>query len=286
MNKLPINQYLIGDNLELLKQIDSNSIDLIYSDPPYWCNKDFYNEIEGKSVGFKDTWSSLDEYNNFIEIRLIEMHRILKDTGSIYVHVDPRISHHIRILLDKVFGLKQWRNEIVWCYYGPSTSKQKHFPKKHDTILWYSKSNQWIFNTDAVRIPYPKGSIDRMRSENGAGFVVNGERMTRETAEMIIARGKLLESHWTDIGIVARSKVENTKYPTQKPIRLLERIINASTNEDDLVLDCFAGSGTTGIAAKKLDRKYILIDQNQDAKDIFEQRLQELPRTLAEFFED
>ena len=194
-------------------------------------------------------------YLSYMAERLAEMQRILKSTGSIYLHCDQTASHYLKILMDEIFGIHNFRNEIIWCYTGPSASK-KNFPAKHDSIFRYTKSNDWIFNIDAVRVPYKKLTYQH-KDEQDTGI---GGKLTPEVLAEYKARGKSPEDWWPDISPVGRIKNERLGYPTQKPIALLERIIKASSNEGDVVLDPFCGCGTTIHAAHNLNRDWVGID--------------------------
>ena len=191
------------------------------------------------------------------------MHRLLKPTGSLYLHCDPTASHYLKVVLDRVFGKGNYRNEIVWAYTGPSCPGMKNFPRKHDVLLRYTKSAKWIFNQP--RIPYQDPNQRPREAFNTGGH------FSDDYINMMRERGKPVEDWWRDIPI-AKGK-ERTGYPTQKPLKLLERIIKASSNVGDIVLDPFCGSGTTLVAAKGLGRKYIGIDINEVSLKISEKRL-------------
>ena len=196
-------------------------------------------------------------YTSYMAQRLFEMHRILKDTGSIYLHCDPTASHYLKLVMDAVFGEKNFRNEIVWCYKGPSSAK-RWYPRKHDIILFYGKTDAAFFNPDGARIDYTRVS------GTGINSLTRGNRTPEEVQKLEAAyakRGKLIEDYWIDIpGGGHMSKHEHLGYPTQKPLALYERIIKASSNAKDIVLDPFAGCGTTVEAAIKNNRRVIGID--------------------------
>ncbi|MGI9310817.1 MAG: DNA-methyltransferase [bacterium] len=192
-------------------------------------------------------------YLSYMAERLAEMKRILRSTGSIFLHCDPAASHYLKIVMDEVFGRKNFRNEIIWCYHGPGSPKMRQFNRKTDSIFWYSKSGTWKFNKDDVRIPYkdPNQTLRRAMSTT--------DSFTEEQAEENRQRGKVPENWW-EIRIAARSRTEYLGYPTQKPIALLERIIKAASDNGDVVLDPFCGCGTTIHAAINLKRKWAGID--------------------------
>jgi len=181
------------------------------------------------------------------------MHGLLADDGSIYVHCDWRVNSYMRLVLDEIFGKNNFVNEIIWCTTGASRV-DKNFPRKHDTILFYSKSKQYTFNKDDVRIPYAEGSLDRANRNVIATGGMNFEKIELNQS------GKVPEDFWLDIQRAARYPGENVGYPTQKSIKLLERIIKVASNEGDLIADFFCGSGTTLAVAEKLNRKWIGTD--------------------------
>ena len=193
-------------------------------------------------------------------VRLIEMQRVLKDTGSVYLHCDPTMSHYLKLLMDCTFGEHNFRNEIVWCYKGASEAKN-NFPSKHDIIFFYSRSDETIFNFDAIRVPYKDNNKDPAKWKDG-----EHEKHPLGT--------KCLD--WFDdipSFMTASQSKERTGYPTQKPLALLERIIKASSNEGDVVLDPFCGCATTCVAAERLNRQWVGIDVSEKAFDLVKVRL-------------
>ena len=287
------------DNLDILRGINSNSIDLIYLDPPFNTKKVFQAPIGTTSEGasFKDIWKmedtkeewhgliaeqnpSLYEYLNgistigdksnkyyliYMAMRLIEMQRILKDTGSIYLHCDPTMSHFLKLLMDVIFRHENFRNEIVWCYSGGGSPK-KDFGKKHDLILRYSKTDQHIFHADSIRIPYNLDT-EKYQSPKAWGSHKGIDRLYSPNP-----KGKVPEDWWTISPINSKAK-ERMGYPTQKPLALLERIIKASSNEGEIVLDPFCGCASTCIASELLNRQWIGIDVSEKAYELVKQRL-------------
>lgn len=264
-----------GDNLELLKEIPSESVDLIYIDPPFNTGKKqartsirTIQDEKGSRVGFQgkhytdEVLSSLgyadqfDDFLGFIRPRMEEAHRVLKPRGSLYFHIDYREVHYCKVLLDQIFGRDSFINEIIWAYdYGARTNKR--WPAKHDNILFYAKDpKHYTFNAEAVdRIPYMAPGL-----------------VGAEKAE----KGKLPTDTWWHT-IVPTNGKEKTGYPTQKPEGILRRIILASSNPGETVLDFFAGSGTTGAVCKQLDRNCILMDNNPEAIEVMKKRLEETP---------
>jgi len=272
----PVNRLILGDNLEIMKTLESDSVDLIYLDPPFFSNRN-YEVIwgdEGEIRSFKDRWSGgIDHYIMWLKERVIEMHRVLKRTGSIFLHCDWHAQAYIRVgILDKIFGINNYVNEIVWCYTAPANVKNR-FPKKHDTIYFYSKSKSYHFSTDGIKIPYNQSTIDRTSHSVGkVHFKYKGDAEERHKNRLDVD-GKVPEDWWTDISRVQGNAAERIGYPTQKPEALLERIIKCASNEGDIILDPFMGGGTTIAVANKLKRQWIGIDQSVMAVKVTEQRL-------------
>jgi len=259
-----------GDNLPLLQAMESQSIDLIYIDPPFNTGKSQrrtalkteathsgdrtgfggrrYRTI---SLGTRQYNDVFDDYLAFLEPRLVEAYRVLSERGSLYFHIDYREVHYCKILLDHIFGRQSFLNEIIWAYdFGGRTKKK--WPPKHDNILVYVKDpKSYTFNVqDIDRIPYM------------APGLVGPEKA---------ARGKLPTDTWWHT-IVGTNSREKTGYPTQKPLGIMNRIIQASSHPGDLVLDFFAGSGSTGASCLELRRRFILIDNNESALQVMAKR--------------
>lgn len=264
-----MNQLILGDNLEIMKKMDSESIDLIYLDPPFFSNRN-YEVIwgdKGEIRSFEDRWSGgIDHYIAWLKERVQEMHRLLKPTGSLYLHCDWHADAYIRVyILDKIFGENNFINEIIWCYATPSGSN-KRFGRKHDSIFVYSKSKDYTFNVQ--RIPHASGLHN-----TGQMWKKKDKGSNTSLVKQLEEQGKKLEDWWTDIYTVDRVRKEMIGYPTQKPQALLNRIILASSNENDLILDPFVGGGTTIAVADILNRKWIGIDQSVQAIKVSELRL-------------
>ena len=240
------------DNLELMKKMKDNSVDLIYCDILY-----------GTGRKFKD-YQDLKPKRDIIEAhyipRIKEMHRILKDTGSIYLQMDTRINHWIRCIMDDVFGYGNYLNEIAWVYDLADNSKT-NYPKKHDCILFYRKGKTHIFNCDEIRIDYDSATKKRY----------NGTKVGRGNKTELNKLGKVPNNVWRDIDIQRNGNI----YNTMKPKKLLERIIKASSNEGDLVADFYAGSFTTAEVCQDLNRNFIGCDINPRAIEIGLTRLKE-----------
>ena len=306
------NKLWFGDNLEVLRDRDNfpnDSIDLIYLDPPFNSNAN-YNMLFKESTGeishaqieaFEDTWQWIPgqtdavykeltrdpdypDLGNLIEafekflgrnalmaylvmmaIRLKELHRVLKPTGSLYLHCDPTASHYIKLILDSIFGYENYQNELVWCYATPSGAANK-FPHKHDIIFFYTKTKEYYFKSQ--RIPHKSG----LHNTGQAWKSTDGDPEYIKELETL---GKKVEDWWIDIYPVDRVRKERLGYPTQKPEALLERIIKASSNEGDLILDPFCGCGTTIAVAERLKRRWIGIDITWLSVDLMERRLKD-----------
>ena len=351
-----------GDNLHVLRGLDTDTVDLIYLDPPFNSNRTFEAPVESEAAGaaFKDSWTlsdldkashgelaerdpplyyainsaefshgkSMKAYLIMMGIRMLEMHRILKPTGTIYLHCDDNASHYLKMMMDGIFGKDNFRNEIVW--QRAATSKgnlKKGLARDSDLIFRYSKSNDFVWNPEAVTIPYDMSDLDektkrqyyyvepetgrlvshtsvtaqtqdpdshltyevmgvvrtwrwaktRMLKEIEAGRVVqtspgNVPRYKRYLDEQ---KGKTLNNIWVDIpNLTARSK-ERIGYPTQKPLALLERIIRASSNLGDMVLDPFCGCATTCVAAERLQRRWIGVDLSHKSFELVKSRLEQ-----------
>lgn len=265
-----INKIILGDCLTVLPKL-LPQFDLVYIDPPFGTNKTqkltrikTTKSLVGDRVGFGgNTYSTekvselsyadnFDDYIAFLEPRVKAIYSSMKSSGSFFLHLDYRNVHYAKVMCDKIFGRENFINEIVWLYDYGAKSKKK-WSAKHDNILWYAKNNKnYIFNFDQVdRVPYMAPKL--------AG---------KEKA----ARGKALCDWWFNT-IVPTNSRERTGYPTQKPLKILDRIIRVHSKPEDLVLDAFAGSGSFGEAAAKNNRNFILIDSNKAAIEIMEKRL-------------
>ena len=261
---IEINKIYCIDNLELMNQIDDNSIDLIYCDILYNTGKKFKD--------YDDNLGTTQEAIEWYKPRLVEMYRVLKDTGSIYLHCDYRLVHYLKVEMDKVFGEDNFKNDIIW-HYQAGTKSRLEIGKKHDNILYYTKSNNYIFND--FRLPITNIKLYNKIDENGDKYLINGQGK-----KYYLKDGRASDDVWScylekELQLTSGSK-ERVGYNTQKPKALLERIIKTSSNEGDVVVDFFCGSGTTGVVAKELSRNYILCDMNQKAVEISEKRLMQI----------
>ncbi len=230
------------DNLHALAQFPGECIDFVYLDPPFFSNK-YYEVIWGDEAevrSFEDRWEGgINVYVDWMEARVRHLHRVLKPTGSLYLHADWHAGHYLKAMLDDVFGYNRFQNEFVWYYSGGGASK-KRWARKHDTIFFYTKGPDWTFNADAVRSAY-KWTRGQRRADQ---------------SERDLTKGKLADDVWEHHGVMPWAK-ERVGYPTQKPEALLERLLLASSNPGDIVLDPFCGCGTTIAVAERLRRQWI-----------------------------
>ena len=305
-----VNQLYYGDNLEVLRRyIKDESVDLCYIDPPFNSKRNYnqiYNNIgsedKAQAQAFIDTWEwddhaihglseittnyhglftqqcialiaglsnvlgkgSLLAYLVSMTLRITEIHRVLKPTGSFYLHCDPTASHYLKLILDAVFCSQggDFQNEIIWCY-GSGGASKYHFSKKHDVILYYSKSNSnFTFNVDLVREAY--SSPEKVEHK-----IINGKAYQRKHE---LGR---IPFDWWQMPILTNTAKERLGYPTQKPEALLERIIKASSNENDIVLDAYCGCGTTVAVSQRLDRQWIGIDITYQSISLVLKRLED-----------
>ena len=266
-----VGRVVLGDNLAVLGTLPDASVDLIYVDPPFNTGKrqalervrTLRDDTDGDRTGFQGRryrtvrlgqssyLDIFDDYLDFLEPRLCEFRRVLRDTGSLYVHLDYREVHYVKVLLDSIFGRAAFLNEIVWAYDYGGRPRRK-WPPKHDTILVYVRDpGRYYFDPDgAERIPYM------------APGLVGPEKA---------ALGKRLTDTWWST-IVPTNSAERTGYPTQKPLTILRRIVRSSSPPGGLVADFFAGSGTTGVAAYEAGRRFLLVDNNREAMEVIQRR--------------
>lgn len=290
-----------GDNVEVMRRdILEHSVDLIYADPPFFSNK-HYEILWGDGYelrSFEDRWKGgIQNYIAWMEPRLRECHRILKQTGSIYLHCDYHASHYLKILMDKIFDDSKFRNEIIW-FYGPKASqKYPTFQEKHDTIFLYTKTDDFTFHQ--MLQEYSKATLAERKTrfdhfDDRGQFRMTTRRNSdgrKYRAKVYLHQGVAVPDVW-DIPIINATSKERLGYPTQKPEALLERIINASSNPLDIVLDPFCGCGTTIVVAHRLGRRWIGIDVSPTASKLMEKRMRRigakaiktigLPRTVEE----
>ena len=308
-----MNYLYCGDNLEILRTLDSESVDLIYIDPPFNSKRD-YNlffddaEIKTQRVAFEDTWTLKNVHDSLTELhtietgavydllkiygqvaphafpylvmmslRILELHRVLKLTGSFYLHCDPTMSHYLKTLCDVLFRAKNFRNEIIW-HYNTGGKGKSAFLKKHDVLFWYTRSNSYCFNRDVVAIPRKVGTAHLRHGidEDGREYYEDySPRKSGKQYRWYLDTGLTPMDVWVDIQALNPAAKERLGYPTQKPKALLERILQASSNEGEVVLDAFCGCGTTIDAAEGLNRQWIGIDISPIATNLIERRLRD-----------
>lgn len=271
---------ICGDCLDFLKKMDNKSVDMIYLDPPFFTQKtQTLKDVQGKEYSFGDVWNSRTEYLDYIKVRIYELKRVLKDTGSIFLHCDEKASHYLRLVLDDVFGEENFRSEIIWTYKRWSNSKKGLLPG-HQTIFFYSKTNKYKFNTIYTEYS-PTTNVDQILQERVRDNRGKAIYKCDDKGEVVLAKEKKgvpMSDVW-EIPFLNPKAKERVGYPTQKPIELLERIIYISTDEGDTVLDPFCGSGTAVVAAKLTNRKGIGIDISQEAVEVAEDRLKKPYKT-------
>jgi len=275
------NTVIHDDSFHVMQNMKDNSIDMIYLDPPF-CTQNEQRLSSWKikkEYSFDDKWSNMDEYLSYMSVRLKECNRILKNTGSIFVHCDRNASHYLKVTLDKIFGINNFQSEIIWSYKRWSNSK-KGLLNNHQVILFYSKTKNFKFN--AIYTDYSETTnIDQILQERVRDKTGKAVYKYDENGSIVIGkskRGVPLSDVWEIPFLNPRAK-ERVGYPTQKPIILLEQMIKLVTDVGDIVLDPFAGSGTTLIAAKILERKFIGIDISYDAVQLANERLNALVKT-------
>ena len=284
-----------GDNLDILRGLNSETVDLIYLDPPFNSNKTYSAPIGSKAAGaaFKDSWTlddldtawlgliadrhpgmyrvieaagaahgdGMKSYLCMMGVRLIELQRVMKPTASIYLHCDPTASHYLKLLMDSVFGVQRFMNEVVWCYKSGGASRRQ-FAKKHDVLLFYAKDQKrCAFNVLKVKSYGQTGG--------GQGGAVKYYKDEIGTYSMVNARD------WWEISMLSTTHSERIGYPTQKPITLLDRVIQASSNPGDVVLDPFCGCATACVAADNLQREWVGIDISPKAVELVHMRLRD-----------
>lgn len=278
---------ILGDCLDILDQIPNKSIDLIYLDPPFFTQKiqKLSDRTGGMTFSFKDIWAGREDYASYMFDRVAKLKEKLKPTGSIFFHCDKSASHLVRLLMDYIFGEENFRSEIIWHFRRWSNSQNGLLPN-HQNIFWYSVSESYKFNkifgdyssstnVDQLmqrRVRDERGKTVYERDQNGS-VVSNGAK-----------QGVPLSDVW-EIPYLNPKAKERTGYPTQKPILLLERIIEITTSRGDVVLDPFCGSGTTLVAAKLLERNYIGIDVSKEAIELAGKRLDQPIRTESRLLE-
>jgi len=278
---LPPHRLYHGDNLYVLRGMPSESVDLIYIDPPFFSNRTYTqiwgddNEVRSFNDIFQDGMFS---YLAWLNARLWEMKRVLKQTGTIYLHCDWHASHYMKCEMDKIFGYDNFRNELIWCYSGGGVPKVD-FAKKHDVILRYTKSDQYTFNVDSIRQSYSPEILSRPKSSYAEHSYSNNPD-AKTVGWDLNPKGKYPDD-WFYMPIVNPCAKERIGYPTQKPEALLERILQASSKPGDIVGDFFMGGGTTGAAALRHGRRFIGSDISRVAVSVTASRLIDLSEELS-----
>ena len=274
------NKLICGDNLEALKTIESESVDLIYIDPPFFSNR-HYEVIWGDEAevrSFEDRWEGgINVYIEWMRPRVEELYRVLKSTGSFYLHCDWHANAYLRIMLDEIFGEKNFRNEVIW-FKNSGGIGRRTFNKRHETLFFYSKTKSYFYDGKAV------GDLREQNEGTFGGYFGTDEhgRKYREVRKggriyrYYMDEPKNPNDVWVVSQIPERDKTERLGYPTQKPEALLERVIKASSNKVDIVLDAFCGCGTTLVVAHKLGRNWIGIDISPTAVKVMEDRLKKV----------
>ena len=272
------NKIYHGNCVEKLKEIEANKVDLIYFDPPFFTQRkhSLTNKDNSKTYEFDDKYNSIEEYLELVENVLLESKRVLKNTGSVFLHCDKTASHNIRVVMDKIFGRENFQSEIIWSYKRWSNAK-KGLLNSHQVIFFYSKTQDFKFNTlytdYSATTNLDQILQDRERNENGKSVYKKDEN-----GNVILGKEKKgvpLSDVW-EIPYLNPKAKERTGYPTQKPVLLLNQILNIVTDEGDLVVDPFCGSGTTCVSAKSLKRQFIGIDISKDAVELANSRLEEM----------
>jgi len=309
------NKLYTNDNLFILTGLDSNLVDLIYLDPPFNSKRFYSAPIGSKAAGtsFKDMWKWKDvneEYLNtlakkypaltkfiasagvicdkammayltYMAQRIIEMHRILKDTGCLYLHCDQTAGHYLKVVLDEIFGDTNFRNEIIWSYQGTGEPK-RFFKRKHDTIFLYSKTNKYFFCKESTKEPISDFSKTKYTQQDEKGFYKEIRHPDGKKHKQYMRDSMRMRDVW-EIPIINAMAKERIGYPTQKPLALLKRIIEASSKEGDIVMDPFCGCATTCVAAQQLGRKWIGIDIEKQAVNILIERLSDASGVFKDF---
>lgn len=291
-----INKIFWGDNLQVMSHLLKEyrgKINLIYIDPPFDSKADYKKKILVRGVGtaesdvnsfeekqYGDIWTN-DEYLQFMYERLLVMRELLSDQGAIYIHVDHHKAHHIRLLMDEVFGATHFQNDIIWRYSGWNRKNNTYFNRRHDTILYYSKTDSPYFEPFTLEWESPEAYAKARKQkiliddETGKKYVLSdagGGKRVKRFLEEAIKDGRPIDDVWL-LDKINNSDKEGLDYPTQKPERLLERIIISSCPQDGIVFDCFMGSGTTQAVAMKLGRRFIGADINLGAIQTTTKRL-------------
>jgi DNA modification methylase len=273
----PVNVLGLGDSLELAESWPAASLACVYIDPPFGTGV----VRRGRGHDYRDVDDDPEEFVRWLTPWLAASLRCLTETGSLFVHLDYRTVHYVKVALDQLFGRDRMVNELIWCY--AVGGKSRHgFGRKHDTILWYSRGPAWAFYPEAVRIARRGGSHMRVvHDEEGRPVQEKTDRKSGRVYRYPMAAGKIPEDWWTDIETLNHSDRERTGWPSQKPERLIERIVQATTVAGDRVADWFAGSATLAAVAQRLERGFVTADREPAAVELARQRLRRQSGELA-----
>lgn len=273
----PPDRLFCQDSLATLADTETGSIDLIYVDPPFATGR----VRHGRGYRYTDAPDDPEAYAAWLAPYLEHLRRVLTPSGSAFIHLDYRAVHYVKVALDRVFGRGRFINEIVWCY-SVGGKSSRAFARKHDTILWYSRTADYAFFPDQVRVPKKPGSHMRVvRDATGAPVQEKTCKTTGKIYRYPVAAGKVPEDWWTDIETLNRGAAERTGWPTQKPERLIARIVAAASGPGDRVADFFSGSGTTAVVAQRLGRRFVAGDREPAAIAVTTDRLAAQGRALA-----
>ncbi|MDQ3370285.1 MAG: site-specific DNA-methyltransferase [Myxococcota bacterium] len=270
-------QIRCGDGLREAARWGDGTLDAIYIDPPFNTG----NVQRGRGHHYADRADDPDAFVAWLSPFLVESRRGLAPHGSLFVHLDYRAVHYVKVALDRLFGRDQLVNELVWCYAVGGKSR-RGFARKHDTILWYARSRDWAFYPDAIRVPRRGGSHMRVVLDGDQPIQEKTDRKTGRVYRYPVAAGKVPEDWWTDIETLNHSDRERTGWPSQKPERLLERVLQAVTVPGNRVADWFAGSGTTAAVAQRLARRFVICDREPAAIELCLSRLVTQGHRLAD----
>jgi DNA modification methylase len=265
-----------GESLAELARLADATLDAIYIDPPFGTGV----VRRGRGHRYADRADDPDTFVEWLGPYLDHSRRLLAPTGSLFVHLDYRAVHYVKVALDRLFGRDRFVNELVWCYAVGGKSR-RGFGRKHDTILWYARGDDWAFYPDAVRVARRGGSHMRVVLDGDQPVQEKTDRKTGRVYRYPVAEGKVPEDWWTDIETLNHSDRERIGWPSQKPERLVERILRAVTAAGDRVGDWFVGSGTTAAVAQRLGRRFVVMDREPEAIDLCVARLVAQGRQLA-----
>lgn len=267
---------VLGDALGEAEAQADGALDAIYIDPPFGTGI----VRQGRGHRYADRADDPDAFVAWLLPILEQSRRALSPTGSLFVHLDYRAVHYVKVALDRLFGRDLFVNELVWCYAVGGKSR-RGFGRKHDTILWYARTDDWAFYPDAVRVARRGGSHMRVVLDGGEAVQEKTDKRTGRVYRYPVAAGKVPEDWWTDVETLNHSDRERTGWPSQKPERLIERIVRAVTIPGDRVADWFSGSGTTAAVAQRLSRGFLAVDREQAAISVGRDRLTQQGQELA-----